>query len=284
MCIAIAAGRAGVDRAGRAELRDRADPSQRRPRLGGQPRPLLAEQQHARAAAAASVSMGTEPGRLSTPTTGELCRRAQAGNAGDVVVVAHVLVALGHHRAPAVPPPPADTCTSRARKALAVRTTDPMLKSCCQFSIATWKSCRRGPGRRRPPPVASSGSGRRRCAGRRPRAARGRAAGRPARARPTVRRRPRPARSATPGSLGLPGGRPDLSPDLGTLTAGAVYAVVLGFVFVESGLLVGFFLPGDSILFAAGLVRRRARLGRRPRLLVAGGLHRRGRSATPSAT
>ena len=47
---------------------------------------------------------------------------------------------------------------------------------------------------------------------------------------------------------------PDLSPDLGTLTGGAVYAVVLGFVFVESGLLVGFFLPGDSILFAGGLI------------------------------
>ena len=47
---------------------------------------------------------------------------------------------------------------------------------------------------------------------------------------------------------------PDLSPDLGGLTAAAVYAVVLGFVFVESGLLVGFFLPGDTILFGAGLV------------------------------
>lgn len=47
---------------------------------------------------------------------------------------------------------------------------------------------------------------------------------------------------------------PDLSPDLGTLTAGAVYAVVFGFVFVESGLLVGFFLPGDTILFGAGLL------------------------------
>jgi membrane-associated protein len=47
---------------------------------------------------------------------------------------------------------------------------------------------------------------------------------------------------------------PDLSPDLGALTATAVYAVVLGFVFVESGLLVGFFLPGDTILFGAGLI------------------------------
>ncbi len=47
---------------------------------------------------------------------------------------------------------------------------------------------------------------------------------------------------------------PDLSPDLDALTAAAVYAVVLGFVFAESGLLVGFFLPGDTILFGAGLV------------------------------
>lgn len=47
---------------------------------------------------------------------------------------------------------------------------------------------------------------------------------------------------------------PDLSPDLDALTAAAVYAVVLGFVFVESGLLVGFLLPGDTILFGAGLV------------------------------
>jgi len=47
---------------------------------------------------------------------------------------------------------------------------------------------------------------------------------------------------------------PDLTPDLASLTAAAVYGIVLGFVFVESGLLVGFFLPGDTILFGAGLV------------------------------
>jgi membrane-associated protein len=63
---------------------------------------------------------------------------------------------------------------------------------------------------------------------------------------------------------------PDLSPDLGTLTAGAVYAVVLGFVFVESGLLVGFFLPGDSILFGAGLVSAEPSSGVDLRWLVAG--------------
>jgi membrane-associated protein len=42
--------------------------------------------------------------------------------------------------------------------------------------------------------------------------------------------------------------------DLTSMTSTAVYVVVLTLVFVESGLLVGFFLPGDSVLFAAGLL------------------------------
>lgn len=42
--------------------------------------------------------------------------------------------------------------------------------------------------------------------------------------------------------------------DVEDLTGVAVYVVVIGIVFVESGLLVGFFLPGDTVLFAAGLV------------------------------
>lgn len=45
-----------------------------------------------------------------------------------------------------------------------------------------------------------------------------------------------------------------LSPELNGLTSSAVYAVVLTLVFVESGLLVGFLLPGDTVLFAAGLL------------------------------
>lgn len=42
-------------------------------------------------------------------------------------------------------------------------------------------------------------------------------------------------------------------PALDTLGALAVYALVGALVFAESGLLVGFFLPGDTVLFAAGL-------------------------------
>jgi membrane-associated protein len=51
------------------------------------------------------------------------------------------------------------------------------------------------------------------------------------------------------GALNLP------SPgDLAGLSAPAVYATLFGIIFVESGLVVGFLLPGDSILFAAGLL------------------------------
>lgn len=42
--------------------------------------------------------------------------------------------------------------------------------------------------------------------------------------------------------------------DLTALGTAAVYVVVIGFVFVECALLVGFFLPGDTLLFAGGLV------------------------------
>ena len=45
-----------------------------------------------------------------------------------------------------------------------------------------------------------------------------------------------------------------LDPQLDTMGATAVYVVLFGFVFVETGILVGFFLPGDSILFTAGLL------------------------------
>jgi len=62
----------------------------------------------------------------------------------------------------------------------------------------------------------------------------------------------------------------DLTPDLGALAAGAVYAVVFGFVFVESGILVGFFLPGDTILFGAGLVSAEPGSGVNLGVLVAG--------------
>ena len=41
---------------------------------------------------------------------------------------------------------------------------------------------------------------------------------------------------------------------LSTLAPFIFYVVVAGIVFVETGLLFGFFLPGDSILFSAGLV------------------------------
>jgi len=43
-------------------------------------------------------------------------------------------------------------------------------------------------------------------------------------------------------------------PDLTSLGAIAVYAVLWGFIFAESALLLGFFLPGDTLLFIAGFL------------------------------
>ena len=42
--------------------------------------------------------------------------------------------------------------------------------------------------------------------------------------------------------------------DLAGLTGLALYVVLFVVVFVESGILIGFWLPGDTILFAAGLL------------------------------
>ena len=52
-----------------------------------------------------------------------------------------------------------------------------------------------------------------------------------------------------------------VNPDLAALTTGSVYLVLFALVFVESGLFVGFFLPGDTVLFAAGLLAARAGSG-----------------------
>jgi membrane-associated protein len=57
---------------------------------------------------------------------------------------------------------------------------------------------------------------------------------------------------------------PDLKPLLEHGTP-VFLAVIFLVVFAESGLLVGFFLPGDSLLFAAGLV---AGLEHRPHILL----------------
>lgn len=62
----------------------------------------------------------------------------------------------------------------------------------------------------------------------------------------------------------------DLSPDLSTAGALTVYAIVFGFVFVESGLLVGFALPGDTILFGAGLISAQPDSGVNVVVLAAG--------------
>jgi membrane-associated protein len=54
-------------------------------------------------------------------------------------------------------------------------------------------------------------------------------------------------------------------PDLASLSALTAYVLLGALVFAESGVLLGFFLPGDTILFAAGLLSG----GADPRLSLA---------------
>src|SRR5439155_140007 len=74
-------------------------------------------------------------------------------------------------------------------------------------------------------------------------------------------RRPRPGRGAWAPSRGA--SKRSVEFLLGVLTGAhslddlirwGGYAVLVGIVFTETGLLVGFFLPGDSLLVTAGLV------------------------------
>ena len=110
----------------------------------GEPGPLLPEEQHA------------APGQLrpsrSAPSPAGCPRRPRPGSGrlgpGDQVGRRRRGSArAGSGRSPwprGGSSAGARRCAPRAaRKALAVRTTVPMLRSCCQFSIATWKSCRR---------------------------------------------------------------------------------------------------------------------------------------------
>ncbi len=61
-----------------------------------------------------------------------------------------------------------------------------------------------------------------------------------------------------------------LHPDLAQLTTTGIYVVLFTLVFVESGLLVGFFLPGDTVLFTAGLLAARPSSSLSLTLLVVG--------------
>ena len=50
----------------------------------------------------------------------------------------------------------------------------------------------------------------------------------------------------------------------------AVYSVLFGIIFAESGLLIGFFLPGDSLLFTSGFLAQKGLFGLNIWVLIVG--------------
>lgn len=57
-------------------------------------------------------------------------------------------------------------------------------------------------------------------------------------------------------------------PDLGTLGPFALYLAIFALVFAESGILLGFFLPGDTVLLAVGALTANPQRGLSLSLLV----------------
>ena len=109
-------GRAGVDRAGRAELRDRQHAVAGRPRLR-RTAPGPPARTAGRSARGSVVRLQRHrPGQVvdaehaAGPPT-----RPRRASVGDVGVVAHVLVAVGDHRAAAVPATAGRRCAPRRR-------------------------------------------------------------------------------------------------------------------------------------------------------------------------
>ena len=132
---------ARVDRPGRPELRDRADHGCGLRGGGSGPCPPARRAASPCAAAGTSRAGRRRAGCRSRPPCSPVRPRTRVALRRSRR--ADVLVAVGDHRATPVPRRLPTMTTSRAANALAVRTTVPMLRSCCQFSIATAKSCRR---------------------------------------------------------------------------------------------------------------------------------------------
>src|SRR6478736_5682437 len=104
--------RAGVDRPGRAELLDVQHHRAGREHLGGQPRPLLPQHEHALAGQLEGLQRH-RAGHVVDSDERDAVPVAPSGarpldEVVDARVVVLVLVAVGHHRSPAVPPALAD--------------------------------------------------------------------------------------------------------------------------------------------------------------------------------
>lgn len=98
---------AGVDRPRRAELRDRQNRRACDPRLLRQPLALLPEEQHAAPRQVEGLE-GDRPGEVVDADELEVAGTAPFGEHAGVRVVAHMLVSVRHHRAAPVPAAPAD--------------------------------------------------------------------------------------------------------------------------------------------------------------------------------
>lgn len=255
-------GRTGVDAARRAELRDRKKVDARLLRLCRQSWALLAEDEHA---GTRHVVRLDRHGTLDVVDAdeGEFSADCPVDEVLDRAVVTHMLVPLGHHRAAPVPAAPANDVNLRRHERVRrthdgadVEVVGEVLDRDMEAVTAPVEIL--DDGFEQPVPVlvdhVSAVTG-----------------GEQFRveswiSRPRLGMRPHADRHVTdfhPGddSLNVMHALTTvvdaLGPDPEALlkSFGAVaFWVVLGIIFAECGLLIGFFLPGDSLLFITGML------------------------------
>ena len=131
-----------VDRPGRSVLGDGDEGLAGSDDLVREPRPLRPEHQAA-ALRENGIFQWAGTGQIVHPDEGDPGVPRPLRESLDRRMVVDVQVPVGDHRAAAVPPAASRIWTPSTLNALAVRTTEPMLKSCSQFWIATWSGCRR---------------------------------------------------------------------------------------------------------------------------------------------
>ena len=108
-----------------------------------EPRAFLAKDQNEDFRQVISLPRERSSGKIWNPQRSSTQLLAEDNKFLHRRMMTHVLVTIRNHCTAAFSRRRPMIWTSLARKALALRTAVPMFMSCCQFSMAIWKSCRR---------------------------------------------------------------------------------------------------------------------------------------------
>ena len=253
---------AGVDRPRRAELRDRQNRRAFDACLLRQPLALLPEEQHASPWQVEGLE-GDRPGEVVDADELEVAIAAPFGERGCVRVVAHVLVSVRHHRAAPVPAAPADDVDLGGEEGIGGahdRADVEVVREVLDGNVEPVPALVEVLDDGLESPVAVLVDDVPPVAGQQQFPIKARVIG----PRLGVRADPEgffadfhPGDDSLNDMHALATVVDALGPDPEALLRNfgtVAFWVVLGIIFAECGLLIGFFLPGDSLLFVTGML------------------------------